>query len=315
MSNFLVVIMLLALAIMIYFIIKKKWKQGGICLAIAAVCFVIVGILPNDKVRNKEKQASLSSTTLATKKDKTKTSSKTSDKSKTTKASSSTEQKVIEITPDQLVEKTNNGSLKSGEKYHFVGEMMRADNWNTGSSGKFTVYVKAPSQSPIAGMMLYADESDADNWTDGTQVDFTVNIEDVNVGGEKITNPVVKSSKIISGGTSKEAKKTAIENNFYSAMTSAAQTVNNNLGSTAIDSIDKGYIYPAVDVQLNIVFASYTNMEIKSLVQTLNENLVKVAIDNGEANPQIKYYISGVSIGENRSILNPSEVKFNSNLK
>ncbi|MDU3960196.1 MAG: hypothetical protein E7H10_09120, partial [Lactococcus lactis] len=100
-----------------------------------------------------------------------------------------------------------------------------------------------------------------------------------------------------------------------SAMTSAAQTVNNNLGSTAIDSIDKGSIYPVLDVQLNIIFASYTNMEIKSLVQTLNESLVQISINNGQTHPQIKYYISGVSIGENRSILNPSEVKFNSNLK
>ncbi len=112
-----------------------------------------------------------------------------------------------------------------------------------------------------------------------------------------------------------EAKKAAEESNFYSAMTSAAQTVNNNLGSTAIDSIDKGSIYPVLDVQLNIIFASYTNMEIKSLVQTLNESLVQIAINNGQTHPQIKYYISGVSIGENRSILNPSEVKFNSNLK
>ncbi|MEI3641960.1 hypothetical protein [Lactococcus cremoris] len=124
-----------------------------------------------------------------------------------------------------------------------------------------------------------------------------------------------KAKKAEDAKNAAEAKKAAEESNFYSAMTSAAQTVNNNLGSTAIDSIDKGSIYPVLDVQLNIIFASYTNMEIKSLVQTLNESLVQIAINNGQTHPQIKYYISGVSIGENRSILNPSEVKFNSNLK
>ncbi len=35
-------------------------------------------------------------------------------------------------------------------------------------------------------------------------------------------------------------------------MSSAAQTVNENLGNTAIDSIDRGSIYPVADVQLNI---------------------------------------------------------------
>ncbi|UXV64877.2 hypothetical protein [Lactococcus cremoris] len=124
-----------------------------------------------------------------------------------------------------------------------------------------------------------------------------------------------KAKKAEDAKNAAEAKKATEESNFYSAMTSAAQTVNNNLGSTAIDSIDKGSIYPVLDVQLNIIFASYTNMEIKSLVQTLNESLVQIAINNGQTHPQIKYYISGVSIGENRSILNPSEVKFNSNLK
>ncbi|MHC3865630.1 hypothetical protein ACXOM2_09690, partial [Streptococcus thermophilus] len=102
-------------------------------------------------------------------------------------------------------------TLKSGEKYHFVGEMMRSDDWNTDSSDNYTVYVKA----------------------------------------------------------------------------------------TAIDSIEKDYVYPSANVKLNIAFASYSNMEIKSLVQTLNENLVKIANSKGENNPQFHYYISGVKIGEN----------------
>ncbi|MDU4518830.1 MAG: hypothetical protein E7I97_11675, partial [Lactococcus lactis] len=131
----------------------------------------------------------------------------------------------------------------------------------------------------------------------------------------RIRQQAAKAKKAEDAKNAAEAKKAAEESNFYSAMTSAAQTVNNNLGSTAIDSIDKGSIYPVLDVQLNIIFASYTNMEIKSLVQTLNESLVQISINNGQTHPQIKYYISGVSIGENRSILNPSEVKFNSNLK
>ena len=192
---------------------------------------------------------------------------------------------------------------------------MRSDNWSTGSTGNYTVFVKAPEQSSIAGMMLYADEHDAESWTDGTKVDFVVNIKDVDLGGDKVPTPVVKTSKILSGGTTKEQKDSIKENDFYEAMSSAAQTVNENLGDTAIDSIDRGSIYPVADVQLNIIFASYSNMEIKSLVQTLNENLAKIAYSKGENNPQFNYYISGVKIGENRSIMDPSEVKFNSNLK
>ncbi|MHC3882544.1 hypothetical protein ACXOM0_09820, partial [Streptococcus thermophilus] len=74
------------------------------------------------------------------------------------------------------------------------------------------------------------------------------------------------------------------ENDYYEALSSAAQTVNTSLGTTAIDSIEKDYVYPSANVKLNIAFASYSNMEIKSLVQTLNENLVKIANSKGENN-------------------------------
>ena len=242
----------------------------------------------------------------------TKTSqSITSDSSKKEKQAS----QPIETTPDELIEKENNGTLKSGEKYHFVGEMMRSDDWNTDSSDNYTVYVKAPKQASIAGMSLYADKDDAEKWTDGTQVDFVVKIKNVDLNGYKVLTPVVKTSKILSGGTTKEQKDSKKENDYYEALSSAAQTVNTSLGTTAIDSIEKDYVYPSANVKLNIAFASYSNMEIKSLVQTLNENLVKIANSKGENNPQFHYYISGVKIGENRSIMNPSEVKFNSNLK
>ena len=255
----------------------------------------------------KEKQASQ-------KKDITKKEKQASQKKDTTKKEKQASQP-IETTPDELIEKENNGTLKSGEKYHFVGEMMRSDDWNTDSSDNYTVYVKAPKQASIAGMSLYADKDDAEKWTDGTQVDFVVKIKNVDLNGYKVLTPVVKTSKILSGGTTKEQKDSKKENDYYEALSSAAQTVNTSLGTTAIDSIEKDYVYPSANVKLNIAFASYSNMEIKSLVQTLNENLVKIANSKGENNPQFHYYISGVKIGENRSIMNPSEVKFNSNLK
>lgn len=265
---------------------------------------------PKSEATPKVTKTSQSITSGSSKKEK-----QASQKKDTTKQKTSVASKPIETTPDKLVEKTNNGTLKSGEEYHFVGEMMNADNWTTGATGNYTVYVKAPEQSPMAGMMLYADEHDAERWTDGTKVDFVVNIKDIDVNGDKITVPVVKTSKILSGGTTKEQKNSIKENNYYEAMSSAVQTVNTSLGTTAIDSIDKDLVYPAANVNLNIVFASYSNMEIKSLVQTLNESLVKIAHSKGVDNPQFHYYISGVEIGENRSIMDPSKVKFNSNLK
>ncbi|MHC3841699.1 hypothetical protein ACXOKH_08940, partial [Streptococcus thermophilus] len=84
----------------------------------------------------KEKQASQ-------KKDITKKEKQASQKKDTTKKEKQASQP-IETTPDELIEKENNGTLKSGEKYHFVGEMMRSDDWNTDSSDNYTVYVKAP---------------------------------------------------------------------------------------------------------------------------------------------------------------------------
>ena len=58
----------------------------------------------------------------------------------------------------------------------------------------------------------------------------------------RIRQQAAKAKKAEDAKNAAEAKKAAEESNFYSAMTSAAQTVNNNLGSTAIDSIDKGSI-------------------------------------------------------------------------
>lgn len=297
---------------------KFKPKTSFI-VAISLIVISIIGSAVTSNTTNTDSKSEATPKVTKTSQSITSASSKkekqASQEKNTTKQETSVAPKPIETTPDKLVEKTNNGTLKSGEEYHFVGEMMRSDNWSTGSTGNYTVYVKAPEQSSIAGMMLYADEHDAERWTDGTKVDFVVNIKDVDLGGDKVPTPIVKTSKILSGGTTKEQKDSIKENDFYEAMSSAAQTVNENLGNTAIDSIDRGSIYPVADVQLNIIFASYSNMEIKSLVQTLNENLAKIAYSKGENNPQFNYYISGVKIGENRSIMDPSEVKFNSNLK
>lgn len=299
---------------------STKFKPKTSFIVATSLIFIsIIGCIVTPDTTNTDSKSEatpkVTKTSQSITSDNSKKEKQASQKKDTTKKETSVASKPIETTPDKLVEKTNNGTLKSGEKYHFVGEMMRSDNWSTDSSGNYTVYVKAPEQASIAGMSLYADEHDAERWTDGTQVDFVVNIKNVDLNGNKFLMPVVKTSKILSGGTTKEQKDSIKENDYYEAMSSAAQTVNTSLGTTAIDSIDKGSIYPVADVKLNIVFASYSNMEIKSLVQTLNESLVKLAHSKGVDYPQFHYYISGVEIGENRSIMDPSKVKFNSNLK
>ena len=299
---------------------STKFKPKTSFIVATSLIFIsIIGCIVTPDTTNTDSKSEatpkVTKTSQSITSDSSKKEKQASQKKDTTKKETSVASKPIETTPDKLVEKTNNGTLKSGEKYHFVGEMMRSDNWSTDSSGNYTVYVKAPEQASIADMSLYADEHDAERWTDGTQVDFVVNIKNVDLNGNKFLMPVVKTSKILSGGTTKEQKDSIKENDYYEAMSSAAQTVNTSLGTTAIDSIDKGSIYPVADVKLNIVFASYSNMEIKSLVQTLNESLVKLAHSKGVDYPQFHYYISGVEIGENRSIMDPSKVKFNSNLK
>lgn len=311
----------------LYSVVKSKIRgqytkfkpKTSFILATSLIFISIIGCIVTPDTTNTDSKSETTPKVTKTSQSITSSSSKkekqASQKKDTTKKETSVASKPIETTPDKLVEKINNGTLKSGEKYHFVGEMMHSDNWSTDSSGNYTVYVKAPEQASIAGMSLYADEHDAERWTDGTQVDFVVNIKNVDLGGDKVPTPVVKTSKILSGGTTKEQKDSIKENDYYDALSSAAQTVNTSLGTNAIDSIDRGYSYPAANVNLNIVFASYSNMEIKSLVQTLNESLVKIAHSKGVDNPQFHYYISGVEIGENRSIMDPSKVKFNSNLK
>ncbi|WP_270330048.1 hypothetical protein [Lapidilactobacillus dextrinicus] len=81
------------------------------------------------------------------------------------------------------------------------------------------------------------------------------------------------------------------------------------IGSDLVDSIDSD-VSNVYQVNLNSVIGSGTNMQMKDLVSQINITLYNELSNNGSENPKFNYYLSGLKIGENKVILNPSEVKF-----
>jgi len=110
-----------------------------------------------------------------------------------------------------------------------------------------------------------------------------------------------------------KAKEADFDNKIIGAKDQVNQITQDSAGMDIINSITtKGN--HAYEIDFSSAVATVGSTEIKTLVNTVNQHLYKISVENGESNPIFYYYIGGMKIGENRSILAPDEVKFNSNL-
>ncbi|MCU5684060.1 hypothetical protein OCF64_19795 [Bacillus wiedmannii] len=282
---------------------NKKWYFG---LIPAFVVFIFgVNLAQGSNSSNTVDKE----TTIST--NKSSESKKTKATTETTMETTTPVVEIQKITTEQLLGRVNDNSIKVGDKFHLTVELFESDTWSTGATGSFHVMAKAGSDD----LSLYlANESDTDKWTDGTQLDVTVIAKSDKVADVEMINLYIESAKIVSGGTTAETKKQADIDAYYAAMeehkTTLNQVAQDNGLTNAIDSIEPSTVFPAFKVNLSADLMQVNTLELKSFINTINKQLIEISVSKGLNNPQISYYIGGTKIGENRSILDPNEVKF-----
>ena len=63
-------------------------------------------------------------------------------------------------------------------------------------------------------------------------------------------------------------------------------------------------------VNLNLGFASLSNLEAQATIKTMNGQLVDIASENGLDRPMVKFFLADDVVAENRYLLDPWDVKF-----
>lgn len=241
--------------------------------------------------------------------------------------SKSEEVKIKDINYADLWELKDEGKIKVGEKYRFEVELVSENEWGkveTATKDYYSVFVSEVGKADdylAARGEVYVDKKDFDNWQTGTIVKLTVEVLEVD---HKIVDSKLKSEElravdyeIINGGTSKEekevakkAKEEAKQAALLDSLNEHKNWLNEEVGTEAILSISE-ITTGAYRVNLSYDFLSLSTAEIKVIVNQLNKQLVYIVYQQGFDYASFTYYIEGTKIGENRSLMNPEEVKFN----
>lgn len=101
---------------------------------------------------------------------------------------------------------------------------------------------------------------------------------------------------------------------YYNSIQDAIDTVNSQLGMTAVERIQQTSVTPGIEIYLGYTIASYSITEIQIIISTLNQSLVSIARSQG-VSPRFYYYLGGQEVAVNRYITAPDEVKFTGILK
>jgi hypothetical protein len=218
------------------------------------------------------------------------------------------ESTVTDITVDDLLDKLNSagmGGIKNGDHFRVTAELSGSDYWGTGASGDFSVNLKA--KGGANDLPVFVDESDANGWQDGTKVEMVLKAVEATINGETTDGWLeVQSVKTISGGTTKEEKEADTRQKSFDALSDYAKSA----GATVIDSIDPGNAEGVVHVNLNLGFASLSNLGAQAAIKTMNGQLVDIATESGLDRPIVKFYLADEVVAENRYMLDPWDVKF-----
>jgi len=90
-----------------------------------------------------------------------------------------------DTTVDELLDRLNSadmGGIQVGERFRFVGELVRSDLWYTGLTDDYVVFFSAKGGAD--DLMVLVDESDASEWTDGTRLDVVVENVEITLDGD-----------------------------------------------------------------------------------------------------------------------------------
>lgn len=219
---------------------------------------------------------------------------------------------VKDIRVDRLLDKLNSagmGGIQVGDRFRLTAELFESDAWGVGSSGDFSVMLKAKGGSD--DLLVFIDEADADKWTNGTVVEMVVEMSEVTIDGETTDGWLrAQSVKTISGGTTEMAKEEAANKKLFKELATYADIMNTSLGRTVIDSIQPSA--GGVDVLLNPSMAGVTVQQAQTLISQWNQNIVDslATAGRGAGDGSVKYYLGGQLVAQNKEILDPWSVDF-----
>ena len=110
-----------------------------------------------------------------------------------------------------------------------------------------------------------------------------------------------------------ETKKVDLED-YYNAIQNAINQVNTEVGYNSLE-MEKTYETPGIRITLSEDNASYSNNELRAIINALNKSLYNIAKSYGINSPRFYYTLSGEEVAVNRYIMAPDEVKFSGVLK
>lgn len=110
-----------------------------------------------------------------------------------------------------------------------------------------------------------------------------------------------------------ETKKVDLEA-YYNAIQNAINQVNTEVGYNSLE-MEKTYETPGIRITLSEDNASYSNNELRAIINALNKSLYNIAKSYGINSPRFYYTLSGEEVAVNRYIMAPDEVKFSGVLK
>lgn len=99
-------------------------------------------------------------------------------------------------------------------------------------------------------------------------------------------------------------------NDYIKNVKTMSELINTSSGIAIIDSVEGTGVAPFINVNLNSSITQYSNLQIQSFINNLNESLVSIGRTNGYDFPAFYYYVDGIKVATNRYIVDPNEVNF-----
>lgn len=211
-------------------------------------------------------------------------------------------------TATDLLNSENDGTLKKGF-YKTEIELTASDTWIEKENDSTVKVIAGDNQT----LSLKVSKKIFETLKDGTKGQALIQVKDIKIDGSTFPDFFLKSIDISEGKTNSSEKAEASDSKVYEAISAQKDSLNQSvyadLNANVIDSIDE-HDSGAYYVQLNSVMSSATDNELKSIISSINTQLVETSSSNGNDNPMFKYYIGSLKIGENKSIVDPNTVKF-----
>lgn len=163
--------------------------------------------------------------------------------------------------------------------------------------------------------------SSLSNRVDEVELKLNKQIEKIKEEKERQEQERQKKLKEEAEKKSKEAEKKPNEENrkvdldaFYNAIQEGVDKVNTQSGVHLLE-MERTSVTPGIKIILTENNASFSNKELRAVINALNKSLYKIAKSHGVNSPRFYYILSGEEVAVNRYIMAPDEVKFSGILK